>query len=229
MAKIDPQGLELAEKVVSINRVSKTVKGGRIMKFAALVVVGDGNGIVGFGLGKSGEVPDAIRKGIEDAKKNLIQIPLKGTSIPHEIVGKFGAGEVLMKPAAPGTGVIAGGPVRAVIEVAGIKDIRTKSLRSNNPCNVVRATINGLASCTTAAEVAEKRGKSVKEIYKSGGCEMAKNIKLVKSLIGRKKDQIATANSLGLKKVGDVSVQPENEATLGKIQKISHLVEVTEA
>ena len=150
MAKIDPQGLELAEKVVSINRVSKTVKGGRIMKFAALVVVGDGNGIVGFGLGKSGEVPDAIRKGIEDAKKNLIQIPLKGTSIPHEIVGKFGAG----------------GPVRAVIEVAGIKDIRTKSLRSNNPCNVVRATINGLASCTTAAEVAEKRGKSVKEIYK---------------------------------------------------------------
>ena len=159
MAKIDPQGLELAEKVVSINRVSKTVKGGRIMKFAALVVVGDGNGIVGFGL-------DAIRKGIEDAKKNLIQIPLRGTTIPHEIVGKFGAGEVLMKPAAPGTGVIAGGPVRAVIEVAGIKDIRTKSLRSNNPCNVVRATINGLASCTTAAEVAEKRGKSVKEILK---------------------------------------------------------------
>ena len=139
---------------------------GRIMKFAALVVVGDGNGIVGFGLGKSGEVPDAIRKGIEDAKKNLIQIPLRGTTIPHEIVGKFGAGEVLMKPAAPGTGVIAGGPVRAVIEVAGIKDIRTKSLRSNNPCNVVRATINGLASCTTAAEVAEKRGKSVKEILK---------------------------------------------------------------
>lgn len=166
MAKIDPQGLELEEKVVSINRVSKTVKGGRIMKFAALVVVGDGNGIVGFGLGKSGEVPDAIRKGIEDAKKNLIRIPLCGTTIPHEIVGKFGAGEVLMKPAASGTGVIAGGPVRAVIEVAGIKDIRTKSLHSNNPCNVVRATINGLSSCTTAAEVAEKRGKSVKEIYK---------------------------------------------------------------
>ncbi len=166
MAKIDPQGLELVEKVVSINRVSKTVKGGRIMKFAALVVVGDGNGIVGFGLGKSGEVPDAIRKGIEDAKKNLIQIPLRGTTIPHEIIGKFGAGEVLMRPAAAGTGVIAGGPVRAVVEVAGIKDIRTKSLRSNNPCNVVRATINGLASCTIAAEVAEKRGKSVKEIYK---------------------------------------------------------------
>ena len=164
MAKIDPNSLELTEKVVSINRVSKTVKGGRIMKFAALVVVGDGNGTIGFGLGKSGEVPDAIRKGIEDAKKNLIKIPLKGTTIPHEIVGKFGAGSVLMKPAAPGTGVIAGGPVRAVIEVAGIKDIRTKSLRSNNPCNVVRATINGLASCATAAEVAEMRGQSVKEI-----------------------------------------------------------------
>ena len=165
MANIETQAPEFAEKVVAINRVSKTVQGGRIMKFSALVVVGDGNGTVGFGLGKSGEVPDAIRKGIEDAKKNLVKVPLKGTTIPHEIVGKFGAGEVLMKPAAPGTGVIAGGPVRAVIEVAGIKDIRTKSLRSNNPCNVVRATINGLTSCTSAKEVAEKRGKSVKEIF----------------------------------------------------------------
>ncbi len=164
MANIETQASELVEKVVAINRVSKTVKGGRIMKFAALVVVGDGNGTVGFGLGKSGEVPDAIRKGIEDAKKNLKKIALKGTTIPHEIIGEFGAGRVLMKPAAPGTGVIAGGPVRAVIEVAGIKDIRTKSLRSNNPCNVVRATINGLTSCVTAKEVAAKRGKTVKEI-----------------------------------------------------------------
>ena len=154
----------MTTKVVSINRVSKTVKGGRVMKFAALVVVGDGKGTIGYGIGKSGEVPEAIRKGEAAAKKNLHKIAMKGTTIPHEIVGKFGAGAVLMKPAAPGTGVIAGGPVRAVIEVSGIKDIRTKSMRSNNPINVVSATFNGLCSLVSAEEVAAKRGKTVKEI-----------------------------------------------------------------
>ena len=164
MARIDASKLDLQEKVVHIGRVSKTVKGGRIYKFAALVVVGDGNGTIGFGIGKAGEVPDAIRKGIEDAKKNMVKVSLKGTTIPHEIIGQFGDGEVLMKPAPQGTGVIAGGAVRAVLEVAGISDIRTKCLRSNNPCNVVTATFEGLKALRTVEEVAAVRGKDAKEI-----------------------------------------------------------------
>ena len=163
-SNMDASTLDMQERVVSINRVSKTVKGGRVMKFSALVVVGDGNGTVGFGIGKAAEVPDAIRKGIEDAKKHLTKISLNGDTIPHEIVGEFGAGKVILKPAAPGTGVIAGGPVRAVVESAGIKDIRAKALRSKNPCNVVRAVMAGLTQLRTAEQVAALRGKTAEEI-----------------------------------------------------------------
>jgi small subunit ribosomal protein S5 len=164
MARFEKEPSEYTEKLVSLNRVSKTVKGGRIFKFAALMVVGDGKGRIGFGLGKAAEVPEAIRKGIEDAKKHMITISLSGTTIPHETIGVFGAGRVLMKPAAPGTGIIAGGPVRAVMEAAGIRDIRAKCLRSNNSQNVVSATFEGLKSLRGPEEVARIRGKSVEEI-----------------------------------------------------------------
>ena len=162
--KINPAELDLREQLVALNRVSKTVKGGRISRFAALMVVGDGNGHVGVGLGKAAEVPEAIRKGIEDAKKNMITVSLKGSTIPHEVVGVFGAGKVLLKPAAPGPGIIAGGKVRAVLELAGISNIRAKCLRSNNPTNVVKATIAGLEALRTAEEVAKIRDLPVDHV-----------------------------------------------------------------
>ena len=162
--KFNPAEVELQEKLVSLNRVSKTVKGGRIARFAALMVVGDGQGHVGVGLGKAAEVPEAIRKGIEDAKKNMVTVSLKGTTIPHEVIGVFGAGKVLLKPAALGTGIIAGGKVRAVLEAAGISNIRAKCLRSNNPTNVVKATMEGLKELRTAEEVAKIREISVEQV-----------------------------------------------------------------
>ena len=165
MAKnINAAELDLQEQLVVLNRVSKTVKGGRIARFAAIMVVGDGNGHVGFGLGKAAEVPDAIRKGLEDAKKNLIKVSLKGSTIPHTVVGEYGAGKVLLKPAAPGTGIIAGGTVRTILELAGVSNIRAKCLRSTNPVNVVKATFEALRSLRTAEEIAALRGVSVDEL-----------------------------------------------------------------
>ena len=164
MARFEREQSEYIERVVATNRVSKTVKGGRVMKLSALMVVGDGKGRVGFGMGKASEVSEAIRKGLEDAKKNMVNVTLVGSTIPHEVIGEFGAGRVLLKPAPEGTGVIAGGAVRAVVEAAGIKNIRTKCLRTNNPANVVAATMEGLKSLRDASQVAAVRGKTAEEI-----------------------------------------------------------------
>ena len=222
---------EFQEKVIAINRVSKTVKGGRIFKFAAVVVVGNKKGKVGVGIGKSGEISDAVRKGIDNAKKNVIRISLRKTTIPHEIVGSFGAGKVLLKPAPEGTGLIAGGAVRAVVEMSGIRDVRTKSLRSKNAINVARAALDGLSRLRSLKEVAMMREVDPGEIlwfFKFWILKMEKKmkVKLIKSVIGAKKSQKRIVESLGLSRIGSVKEQPDNAATKGKIEKISHLVEI---
>ena len=228
---IDPSQLELTDKVVSIKRVSKTVKGGRTMRFTALVVVGDGNGHVGAGLGKATEIPEAIRKGKEDAMKKLITVAIdENNSITHDFIGKFGSASVLLKRAPEGTGVIAGGPARNVLELAGIKNIRTKSLGSNNKQNVVLATIAGLKALKTPEEVAKNRGKSVEEITNKEETDMADKLKitLVKSPIGAVPKQKATVEALGLRKLHKTVEMPDNEAVRGMIWHIKHLVKVEE-
>ena len=207
---IDARQLDLKEKVVEVRRVTKVVKGGRNFRFAALVVVGDENGHVGIGTGKAMEVPDAIKKAVEDAKKNLINVPIVGTTIPHEVHGHFGAGKILVMPAKQGTGVIAGGPARAVLELAGLTDVRAKSLGTNNPRNMVNATIEGLKSLKRAEDIAKLK------------------IKLVRSIIGTTPNQKKNVEALGLRKREQVVVKEDNAQIRGMIAKVSHLVEVTE-
>ena len=223
----DKREPEFKERVVSINRVTKVVKGGRNFRFSALVVVGDEKGNVGMGMAKALEVPEAIRKAIQDARKNMISVPLVGTTIPHEIMGKFGAGRVLLMPSKEGTGVIAGGAVRAVCELAGIKDIRAKSLGTANPRNVVNATMEGLKGLKRVEEVAKLRGKTVEEILGQGGFGMAMiKIKLVKSPIGRTVAQKKTIKALGFKKIGQVVEKNDTPQIRGMIHQVDYMVEV---
>ena len=246
--KIDPSQLDIKDTVVSINRVTKVVKGGKNLSFSALVVVGDGHGVVGFGVGKAKEVPSAIKKGIESAKKGLIRVPLSGTTIPHAIVGKFGSGSVLLKPAPDGTGIIAGGAVRAVVEAAGLHNVLTKSLGSANPHNVVRATFNGLECLKEPAMVARLRGKDLEEMSRRSNYEehedveahMAKKaakksadakrvkVTLVKSTIGFDKKQAAVVESMGLRRLNHTVELADTPSIRGMIHKVRHLITVAE-
>ena len=225
---IDASRLDLTETIVNIRRVAKTVKGGRNMRFSVTVVVGDGEGHVGVGLGKAIEIPEAVRKATEDAKKNLISVPTVGTTIPHRQLGVFGAGRVLLMPAAQGTGVIAGSSVRTVLEAAGIKDVRAKSIGSNNTGNMAYATLEGLKSLVTAEDVARLRGKTPEEIL--GGRTMAKMIKvtLTKSTIGASPKQKKVVEALGLKKMHASVELIDSPVTRGAVNKVSHLVTVEE-
>ena len=225
----DASKMELTETIVDIRRVAKTVKGGRNMKFSVTVVVGDGEGHVGMGLGKAVEIPEAVRKATEDAKKKLIYVPTVGTTVPHETLGIFGAGRVLIMPAAKGTGVIAGSSVRTVLEAAGIKDVRAKSLGTSNTGNMARATMQGLMSLTTVEEVAKRRGKTPEEIIGQEARDMAKlKITLVKSPIACQPKQRKTVEALGLRKLHHSVELEDNAAVRGSINKVSHLLKVEE-